>query len=101
MLVAFDFGLTNEQNIGKPSFSLEVSTNNIKFENKSLNGINNKQKIIDNLETNSKIQIIQLVNHINNAVYKLYKDHTFPLQIELFLMSAFLKQMVLMLFPFL
>jgi hypothetical protein len=39
--------------------------------------------LFDNLETNSKIQIIQLVNHINNAVYKLYKDHTFPNEREL------------------
>jgi hypothetical protein len=66
----FDFGLTNEQNIGKPSFSLEVSTNNIKFENKSLNGINNKQKIIDNLETNKWYNVIWIID--KNGFWTIY-----------------------------
>ena len=66
----FDFGLTNEYNIGKPSFSLEVSTNNIKFENKSLSDINNKQKIINNLETNKWYNIIWIID--KNGFWSIY-----------------------------
>tara|TARA_B100000787_G_scaffold167870_1_gene155480 strand:+ start:22502 stop:27136 length:4635 start_codon:yes stop_codon:yes gene_type:complete len=39
--------------------------------------------LFDNLETNNKIQIIQLTNHTNNAIYKLYKEHNFLNEKEL------------------
>ena len=48
----------------------------------SLNDVDELILLFDKLETNEKMQIIQLVNN-NNAIYKLFKEHTYTNEKEL------------------
>ena len=55
--------------------------NDVTFKTK-LNDIDSLILLFDKIETNEKMQIIQLVNN-NNAIYKMFKEHTYKNEKEL------------------